>query len=120
MPITRESLRLEFEFFLNRVFMLSVPHEKEFMPIFLEDVKEERLKAMEIGLQYLYRFGYSNFVCDDDFIFTLEDYIASEDDFHVTDANLCVTKCMLYDRTSRRHVESSLGKRRNLLQSPRN
>lgn len=119
-PITKESLRLELEMFLNRVFMLSESHEKKYMPIFLEEMKEERHKALELGLQYLYRFGYSNLVCDEDFIFTLEDYIASEEDFHVKDPNLCLTKSTLFSRTNKRYVSASYGKSRNLLQSPRN
>lgn len=118
--ISEGELKLLLENFLNTVFMLRGNLKKDNLPIFLEEMEEERHLSMELALEYLRLFVYKFANIENEMIFTLEDYIFAERSFHVSNSNLSLVKSKLYSRTGRRNVALEAEKQRKLLQTENN
>ena len=109
--ISEEEIKIDLENFLNTVFMLRGCFEKKNLPIFLDEMKEERYKAMKLALEYFNRFIYRYANIENEMISKLEDYIYAENEFTVSDSALCLTKSKLFARAGRRYVKNSIEKK---------
>ncbi len=106
---SQEEVKQKLETFIQVVFMVSKNYKKENLPIYDEELKEQKHKAMMIALEYLDRFVYSvstDYLITDRQIARLEGYIDGSSDFKLNDQNsrLCVAKSTLYARVGRRNT----------------
>lgn len=102
-------VKFALETFINTIFMLSENFTEKNLPIYSENTENCRFKAMEIALEYLWRFVYKKakyHLIDDKNIITLEEYIAKETNFHVEKPDLCVAKSILLDRANRNNASA--------------
>lgn len=119
MVFSSEEIQEKLELFLGTVFLLSKNLEKERIPIFNENLIDERNKALLLGMEYLNRYVYSvshEYKLEEPAIVCLENYIDSCKDFEVKDASLCLAKSILYSRVNSRNVLKGPN-RRKVLQS---
>ena len=103
--VNEEDLKIELEYFLMDVFMLEGNFTKVNLPIFQKSLEIEKHIAMELALEYMKRFVYRNQYSGNKMIYTLEEYIYTDDNFIVHDSSLCLIKSQLYSRVSKRNVK---------------
>lgn len=97
--------------FLENVFFLSKPYEKENLLVYQKELDEERILAQSIGLWYLEEFVYSvsnDYLLNDEKIRRLEEYLASKEFFisslFINKGDLCVAKALLFSRVGARQI----------------
>lgn len=115
----KKEVKQKLEVFLTVVFMLTKSTNRERMPIFSEELKEQRDTALTLALEYLNRYVYSvsaEYKLEETAIICLEKYISSCNDFKVTSASLCLAKSMVYNRVNIRNILKG-SSRRKVLQS---
>lgn len=117
---SQEEIQQKLGLFLGTVFLLPKALEKEKLPIFLNELKEERDVCLLLSLEYLNRFVYKfaeDYLLDDENIVCLENYIASCEDFKVWDSSLCLAKAKLYARVNARSILKEEHHRKKVLKS---